>query len=69
MKRYRAEIIVLVLAISGVGALDSVLHRAVLPATAERFLTCYESMDRTGNTGLWERILFSWMLAAGGRSA
>ena len=54
---------VLILTVAGVHGLDQAIKKAPLPAPASRFFQYYEALERTGETSLMERLLYSWMLA------
>ena len=57
--------VVIVLTVVGVRGLDLAMKTAPLPAPASRFFRYYDALEQTGETGLWERVLYSWILAGG----
>ena len=58
---------ILVLTVAGVEGLDMAVNAAPLPEPASRFLLYYQALEQTdsggGAIGLWERVLYSWILA------
>ena len=65
MRGWQRAAAVAVLTIAGIQGLDLAVKTAPLPGAASRFLHYYEALEQRGALGLWERLLYSWVLAGG----
>ncbi len=63
MKAWQRLAGVLVLTVAGVQTLDVGIERAPFPAPASRFLRYLDALDQKSDSGLLDRLLFSWILA------
>ena len=54
---------IIFLMIAGIQGLDFAARTAPIPGPASRFLHYYEALQEQEIFGLWERIVYSWILA------
>ncbi len=57
--------VVATLLVVGVLTLDHAARCTPLPDPANRFFAYYDALEETGDVSLWERVVYSWMLARG----
>lgn len=65
MRGWQRAAAVVVLMIAGIQGLDLAVKTAPLPGVASRFLQYYEALEHKDAVSLWERLLYSWILAGG----
>jgi hypothetical protein len=62
VRGWRAVLAVATLILLGVRGLDLAMRTAPLPGPATRFFHYMDALERSGTTGVWERVLYSWIL-------
>jgi hypothetical protein len=63
MRGWRKITGTLVLTIVGVQGLELATRAAPLPAPASRFLEYYEALSGVNDANLWDRVVFSYIMA------
>ncbi len=57
----------LLLTVVGVQGLELITRTAPLPAPASRFFEYYEALSEVNDTSLWDRVVFSYIMAGSRR--
>ena len=63
LKRWQRAAAIVLLMVAGIEGLDLAVKTAPLPASASRFLQYYEALEQRAAVSLWERVLYSSILA------